>query len=1077
MRTRAKAINFGIIYGMGPQRLSRETGLSFAEAQAFIQRYFEVFAGVKEYLDRTLESAREHGYVTTLLGRRRYIPEIFSDDRRVQANAQNMAVNTPIQGTAADLIKRAMNRRHETIDGFSNRESQEHSDGCSFSDQLPLLLVDETHSDQYDKLETHLATCSVCQTAFEALTQTDTWDKWETLLAPRKIRQMSPQLKTPNIEGYQIESEIARGGMGVVYRARQQSLDRWVALKTFLPGSIAAPNRFSRFELEAHATAKLRHTGVVQVYDVGLEDGVPFLTMELVEGSSLRDSNREWTPKQAARLIESLARTIDYVHEQGIVHRDLTPGNILLDESQSDDEALPRITDFGLAKLLIDDSNTRTGELLGTPHYISPENARGNPKWSSPASDIYSLGVVLYELLTKRLPFQNETTAGIIQEIIHRDPCPPRQLNSQIPKDLETICLKCLEKKPSDRYETAGELAADLVRFRQNRPLMARRVSLLEKTKRWCMRHRAVSLLLTTLFLVATVALTIIVIQQRRTDRAISQKRAAEKQAETMQEQVDLGLYVRDISEANHGLISNDRYGFLRAKIRCDVPSKSWEWTLLESLGERVSYEWTNMHASVKSVITGSTWIATLDEIGNLEIRSIEEPSRSKRISISAKPKFMHASKQDGWLVVGTENAVHFLSTTDFVNGNYENLAIRAIEFLRPIGVTFSDDLQFAYLVSSDGKIEKVQTNDLSVVSEEMLEKTIVAISLDATGDALNLLTNDFHSLRVDIDSLQELSSVYTRNPSKPLVLIDRAWVNEKEQQLGIVRQNENRLFVININSQQESGKIVAHKGRIVDVSFVPNKSDVVASCDQEGFVRITNSRPDAKRVYLGRISSDNNDATAVCWLDQDRLAVGCRSGAVRIFHLNPNEHVRLENTVTAANPSGHTDKIRGMALHPKDDVYVTCGDDGRIVVHSLRTGEVTRQFDRQPFRVRGLAFVEDGQTLAAACNDGIVRFFDFTSGQLVHQEKLFSVNCSELAGTSDGKFLAIGGGEIRNFGNIAMCVIPVCFDWHKSLALFIEILKFYFFNICRYLFSFIHKDRQCESLVEKLCHRFRATT
>ncbi len=294
------------------------------------------------------------------------------------------------------------------------------------------------------------------------------------------------------IGNYEIVAELGRGGMGVVYQARRQGLDRFVAIKMILAGEYASEESVRRLRTEAEAVARLQHPNVVQIYDVGEHDGQQFLVLEYVEAGNLaqRIAGRPQPPRVAAQLIQTLSRTIDYAHSNGILHRDLTPSNVLLSEISAKrvkdpatgdkvvdlEHATPKITDFGLAKRLDDGAgHTRTGAIMGTPGYMSPEQAIGNSQAIGPSCDIYALGAMLYELLTGRPPFVGETAMDTLGQVIRQEPVPPTRLQPSVPRDLETVCLKCLEKEPAKRYATAGAMADDLERFRKGEPIHARR--------------------------------------------------------------------------------------------------------------------------------------------------------------------------------------------------------------------------------------------------------------------------------------------------------------------------------------------------------------------------------------------------------------------------------------------------------------------------------------------------------------------------------------------------------------------------------------------------------------------------
>ena len=272
----------------------------------------------------------------------------------------------------------------------------------------------------------------------------------------------------PIVPGYEILEEIGRGGMGVVYKARQLALNRLVALKVILAGAHADKSQLTRFYGEARAVARLRHPHIVQIHDIGEHDGLPYFSLELIEGGSLaqRIAKQPQPPGVAAHLVELLARAVHFAHTQGIIHRDLKPANILLEKddsgsvvtaiataptstpsvSPSHSALQPKITDFGLAKSLENETQTHSSAIMGTPSYMPPEQARGDSGKVGPAADQYALGAILYDLLTGRPPFKGTTLLDTLEQVQTREPVPPSQLQTNIPADLETICLKCLQK-------------------------------------------------------------------------------------------------------------------------------------------------------------------------------------------------------------------------------------------------------------------------------------------------------------------------------------------------------------------------------------------------------------------------------------------------------------------------------------------------------------------------------------------------------------------------------------------------------------------------------------------------------
>jgi tetratricopeptide (TPR) repeat protein len=296
----------------------------------------------------------------------------------------------------------------------------------------------------------------------------------------------------PEVPGYVVLEELGRGGMGVVYKARQLHPSRLVALKMLLAAGHAGAEQQARFLAEADAIARLQHPGIVQVFEISRHGDLPYLALEYVGGGSLAQqiAGQPQPPRTAAERVEALARAVQHAHEHGVIHRDLKPANVLLGA-----DGAPRVTDFGLARLG-EGGHTAAGAVMGTPSYMAPEQAGGDSGTVGPAADVYALGAILYEMLTGRPPFQAATALETLEQVRSIEPVPPRRLNPQVPADLETITLKCLHKAATRRYGSAGELADDLIHFQRGEPIVARPAGWVERALKWARRRPAAAALL-----------------------------------------------------------------------------------------------------------------------------------------------------------------------------------------------------------------------------------------------------------------------------------------------------------------------------------------------------------------------------------------------------------------------------------------------------------------------------------------------------------------------------------------------------------------------------------------------------
>jgi WD40 repeat protein/serine/threonine protein kinase len=498
------------------------------------------------------------------------------------------------------------------------------------------LLAEELDAAAHAALMEHVDECRLCQERLDRLTvptatalpvfPTNVW-RPDVEFVRQTVNSVSSAASAdgearagwPQIPGFQILEELGRGGMGIVYRARQLNLNRLVALKLILPGSGANEEQRQRFRIEAEGVARLRHPNIIQVYEIGEQNGQAYLALEFVEGGSLAKRIQEGPqePRLAAAHVEALARAIQVAHEAGIIHRDLKPANILLahdESSRTSHLQIPKITDFGLAKLLNHDTElTRTGDVLGTPSYLAPEqaqpnlNAHGIGGGLGPAIDVYALGAILYELLTGRPPFHAETPMKTVLQVISQEPVSPSQLRPRLPRDLATICMKCLEKEPHKRYASALLLAEDLRRFRDSEPILARPVGTAGRLWRWSRRRPLLAGMAAALVLSLVgglAGMSVLWLQ------AEALRRSAESHAVTAdlrRQEAEANLYFSRLAQARLAWRLNDVEETQQLLEQC-VPEpgatdwRGWEWRYLTSLGASALTTIPTVHAHVQSV-------------------------------------------------------------------------------------------------------------------------------------------------------------------------------------------------------------------------------------------------------------------------------------------------------------------------------------------------------------------------------------------------------------------------------------------------------------------------------------------
>jgi tRNA A-37 threonylcarbamoyl transferase component Bud32 len=401
----------------------------------------------------------------------------------------------------------------------------------------PTATPDQDHAESLDQLNAHLAALAGMEPPPAA---SDAFPPTEVLSAATKAPAAAAGNSWPSVPGYEVLEEVGRGGMAVVYKARQVALDRIVALKTILPSSAGAEEERARFLREARVMALLQHPNVIQIHEVGYSGDRPFIAMEFMGGGSLAANlaGKPMSPPQAAALVAVLADAVQRAHQQGVIHRDLKPGNILLTA-----EGTAKIGDFGLAKwFALPTTSAQQTQVMGTPSYMAPEQAFGPRYALGPAVDVYALGAILYELLTGRPPFLSDNPLDTLHLVDTQEPIPPRRWQPKVPRDLETICLKCLEKEPRRRYRSARALCDDLQQFAAGKAISARAAGPLERGWRWTRHHRVLAALLAATLAALVAGVAIVGFFNRRLSAELDRTAAEHRQVLKTEGQLDQTL-------------------------------------------------------------------------------------------------------------------------------------------------------------------------------------------------------------------------------------------------------------------------------------------------------------------------------------------------------------------------------------------------------------------------------------------------------------------------------------------------------------------------------------------------------
>ena len=829
---------------------------------------------------------------------------------------------------------------------------------------------------------------------------------------------------------YEILEEIARGGMGVVYKARQLTLDRIVALKMVLSGELASSQELDRFRAEAQAAANLDHPGIVPIFEVGEHNGRHYFSMGYVEGDSLADRVKDGPldPQQSAEIMGKVSTAINYAHQQGVIHRDLKPGNVLLD---SRDE--PRVTDFGLAKQVESNSDlTNTGQVLGTPAYMPPEQAGGDLDKIDARSDVYSLGATLYCLLTGRPPFQAANPVDTLMQVLGVEPASPRKLNPAVPADLDTISLKCLEKEPDRRYQTAQEVVDELDRYLRKEPILARPIGRAARTWRWCKRRPAVAALIALIVglvgflsiagpamavresnLRATAeqqrvraeeneekaeqARSLADEQRRKAESAVADEklaRAKEKKAKesalaaqnalvTEKEKSDRTLYARTVSLAYQAWRGDDVHRAEDLLDKADRRFRDWEWNFVKKLCNSEK-QTLRGHKSIPVRLRFNVDGKHMVSIGNaasdksVYVWNIETGDLIKRY-----PYRGFAISPDGSLVAiekksnGPVSIINVFTSDEIVR-------------LEPHAggtstASFSSDGKRIVTNGPDKTIRiwDVTSGEKLKTIEDPARREVSDVSLSPDGRYLVWMRRS--------DGLIKIVSVESGETAKeiqvPLYRKDtqRVAVSPDSTILAAATTGAIRLFDLTTGSQV--GSLNGHRSSVYGLEFSADGKRLV-SCGIDQTVRVWDvSRKieilrcrghkagyvygvfDVTFSHDGKwIASGGADTTIKIW------SADAWDGNPRSLEqeAGTSSHARVASDVYP-NPSqeadwllGHSHWIDESTFSPDGNLLATASEDDTVKVFDVKTREILSTFDKHQENISAIAFHPKGNLIAS---------------------------------------------------------------------------------------------------------------
>jgi WD40 repeat protein len=808
----------------------------------------------------------------------------------------------------------------------------------------------------------------------------------ETLNNPRA--EAEARTSQPRLPGYEMLGELGRGGMGVVYKALHLRLNRVVALKMILAGSHAGAAELARFQTEAQAIAHLQHPNIVQVHEVGEHEGTPFLSLEFCGGGSLaqKTSGTPLPPHEAARIVEELARAIEAAHQKGVIHRDLKPANVLLLE-----DGTLKVSDFGLARKLDDVGQTQSGAIMGTPSYMAPEQAEGKVKEIRPAADVYALGAILYEMLTGRPPFKGASPVDTLHMVIGSEPVSPRQLQANVPRDLETICLKCLRKEPAKRYDTAAELAEDLGRFQAGESVKARPVGAFERGLKWIRRHPATA---------AAYGLVLVVVVLGGLGGGVTwlwqRSEDARKETELARERLAEITYLHQVALAQREW---ENAGVARAGQlleSCPPERRGWEWRYVYRLCHADLCTLTGHAAQVNSVAfspDGKRLVSGSSD-NTLKVWDVQTALETFTCWGHTDLVVSVAFSRDGLRLLSASRD-HTIRVWDAQTGR-EILLIPQTDSVR--SAALSPDGNRIASATDDGKVTLWDARTglkLRTVKGGTHLVNCVAFSPDGRRFAGGI--SSLHGGGVQVWDGQSGEEVRTM---KHAANINGVAFSPLTNRVAGAASSDKTVQIWDVQTGQALLTLLGHTNFVNQVAFSPN-GQLLASTSTDETVRVWDA---ATGQELISHKGHKNGTGGVAFSPDGQCVASASSDAT----------VKLwKATVDPRSVSlhGHTNMINDVKISPDGEFIASAAVDGTVRIWDVRSKQQVLDIRADDRRVDNVTFSPDGHRLVSGGREGL-KVWETKTGKLTLSMVGHRMPVRSVAYSADGTRIASASGH-----------------------------------------------------------------